>query len=84
MTNALAEQAYNKERSGQASVDTGGFFMSTRRLNLFLRKSGGILLAVGGIFLVVKTLPVYLWPLALGTLLIWIGWQLYIYDRYFW
>ena len=58
--------------------------MSARRLNLFLRKSGGILLTVGGIFLVVKTLPLYLWPLALGALFIWLGWQLYIYDRYYW
>ncbi len=58
--------------------------MGARRLNLFLRKSGGILLAVGGIYLVVRTLPLYLWPLALGIIFIWIGWQLYIFDRCYW
>ncbi|MEW5785047.1 MAG: hypothetical protein AB1767_08255 [Bacillota bacterium] len=51
---------------------------------MFFRKSGGVVLAVGGIALVVKVLPLYLWPLALGFILIWIGWQLYIYDRYYW
>lgn len=57
--------------------------MNSRRVNLLLRKCGGILMAVGGIFLVVRTLPLYLWPLALGGLFIWLGWQLYIYDRYY-
>ncbi|HHX87846.1 MAG TPA: hypothetical protein GX693_06700 [Firmicutes bacterium] len=57
--------------------------MGARRLSLFLRKSGGVILAVGGVLLVVKALPLFLWPLALGVLFIWIGWQLYIYDRYY-
>ena len=57
--------------------------MNARRMQMFLRKSGGVVLAVGGILLVVKVLPLYLWPLALGVILIWFGWQLYIYDRYY-
>lgn len=57
--------------------------MGARRLQMFFRKTGGVVLAVGGIALVVKVLPLYLWPLALGFILIWIGWQLYIYDRYY-
>ena len=58
--------------------------MSARRMSIFLRKSGGIVLAVGGAVLVIRILPFYLWPLLLGALLIWGGWQLYIYDRYYW
>lgn len=57
--------------------------MVARRMQMLLRKSGGILLTVAGMVLVVKVLPLYLWPLALGVVLIWVGWQLYIYDRYF-
>ncbi len=57
--------------------------MVARRMQMLLRKAGGILLTVGGMVLVVKVLPLYLWPLALGIVLIWVGWQLYIYDRYF-
>ena len=58
--------------------------MGARRMGMFLRKSGGIILAVGGAVLVIRILPIYLWPLLLGALLIWGGWQLYIYDRYYW
>lgn len=53
-------------------------------MSMFLRKSGGIILGVAGAILVIKMLPLYLWPLLLGALLIWVGWQLYIYDRYYW
>ena len=58
--------------------------MGARRMGMFLRKSGGIILAGGGAVLVIRILPIYLWPLLLGALLIWGGWQLYIYDRYYW
>ncbi len=58
--------------------------MGARRLSMFLRKSCGIILAVGGAILVIRILPLYLWPLVLGALLIWGGWALYIYDRYYW
>ena len=58
--------------------------MGARRMSIFLRKGGGIVLAVGGAVLVIRILPFYLWPLLLGALLIWGGWQLYIYDRYYW
>ena len=58
--------------------------MGARRMSMFLRKSGGIILGVAGAILVIKMLPLYLWPLLLGALLIWVGWQLYIYDRYYW
>lgn len=57
--------------------------MGARRTGLIFRKSGGIVLAVGGAALVIRVLPLYLWPLLLGALLIWGGWQLYIYDRYY-
>ena len=57
--------------------------MGVRRMQMLFRKSGGVLLAVGGMILIVKVLPLYLWPLALGAVLIWVGWQLYIYDRYY-
>jgi len=57
--------------------------MGARRIHILLRKSGGIVLTVGGMLLVVKVLPLYLWPLALGAVLIWFGWQLYIYDRHY-
>ncbi len=57
--------------------------MGARRLGLFFRKSGGIILALGGVLLVVKALPLFLWPLALGVLFIWFGWQLYVYERYY-
>ena len=53
--------------------------MGARRTAIFLRKSGGIVLAVGGAVLVIRILPLYLWPLLLGLLFIWGGWQLYIY-----
>ena len=56
--------------------------MGARRLGLLLRKGGGIILAVGGIWLVVGALPHFLWPLALGVLSTWFGWQLYIFERY--
>jgi hypothetical protein len=55
--------------------------MMARRLNVFFRRAGGVFLAVGGILLIVKTMPLYLWPLALGCICVWLGWQLYIYDR---
>lgn len=58
--------------------------MGARRMNIFLRKSGGVLLAVGGAVLIVRVLPLYLWPLLLGILFVWFGWQLYIHDRYYW
>jgi hypothetical protein len=58
--------------------------MGARRMNIFFRKSGGVLLGVGGAVLIVKVLPLYLWPLVLGALFIWVGWQLYAYDRYYW
>ncbi len=58
--------------------------MGVRRMGVILRKSGGIILASGGALLVIRMLPLYLWPLLLGALLIWGGWQLYIYDRYYW
>ncbi len=57
--------------------------MGARRMSIFLRKGSGIVLAVAGTALVIRVLPLYLWPLALGALLIWGGWQLYIYDRYY-
>lgn len=57
--------------------------MGARRMGMFLRRSGGIILAVGGAVLVIRVIPLYLWPLLLGALLIWGGWQLYIYDRYY-
>ncbi len=57
--------------------------MGARRTAIFLRKSGGIILAAGGAVLVIRILPLYLWPLLLGLLFIWGGWQLYIYDRYY-
>jgi sterol desaturase/sphingolipid hydroxylase (fatty acid hydroxylase superfamily) len=59
------------------------YHMGVRRMQMLFRKSGGVLLAVAGMILVVKVLPLYLWPLALGAVLIWVGWQLYIYDRYY-
>ena len=55
-----------------------------RRLGSTIRRSGGIMLAVGGAVLIVRTVPMYLWPLLLGVLLIWIGWQMYIFDGYYW
>ncbi|HOB29203.1 MAG: hypothetical protein WAQ32_05870 [Dethiobacteria bacterium] len=57
--------------------------MGARRMGIILRKSGGIILAVAGAALVIRVIPFYLWPLLLGALLIWGGWQLYIYDRYY-
>ena len=58
--------------------------MGARRMQIMLRKSGGVILGVGGLALVVRVLPLYLWPLALGIILVWVGWQLYMYDRYYW
>jgi hypothetical protein len=58
--------------------------MGARRLQMLLRRSGGVILGVVGIALVVRVLPLYLWPLVLGVALIWAGWQLYIYDRSYW
>ena len=58
--------------------------MGARRAGVLLRKSGGVVLAVAGAALVIRMIPLYLWPLFLGALLIWGGWQLYIYDRYSW
>ncbi len=58
--------------------------MMARRLGSTIRRSGGIMLAVGGAVLIVRTVPMYLWPLLLGVLLIWIGWQMYIFDGYYW
>ena len=57
--------------------------MGARRAAILLRKGGGIILAVGGAVLVIRILPLYLWPLLVGMLFIWVGWQLYIYDRYY-
>jgi len=56
--------------------------MGARRRQIFFRKIGGVVLAAGGMTLVVKVFPLYLWPLALGVVLIWFGWQLYICNRY--
>lgn len=58
--------------------------MGARRLNAVLKRSSGVLIALGGIFLIVKTVPLYLWPLLLGIIFIWLGWQLYIHNRYYW
>lgn len=58
--------------------------MMARRMGSTIRRSGGIMLAVGGAVLIVRTVPMYLWPLLLGVLLIWIGWQMYIFDGYYW
>lgn len=58
--------------------------MGARRMQVFIRRFGGIIMAVGGLVLLVKVLPLYLWPVALGFILIWAGWQLYIVDRYYW
>ncbi|NMB42217.1 MAG: hypothetical protein GX996_09850 [Firmicutes bacterium] len=56
--------------------------MRRMRLNSFLRKCGGVFVAVAGIALVVNTLPLYLWPLFLGFLLIWMGWRLYMVNHF--
>ena len=56
--------------------------MMTRRLEITIRKTGGFVFALLGTILIVRTLPVYLWPLLLGLLLIWFGWQLFVHDRY--
>ncbi len=58
--------------------------MGARRMQVFVRKCGGVILTVGGLALLVKVLPLYLWPVALGIIFIWAGWQLYIVDRYYW
>ncbi|HOP69340.1 MAG: hypothetical protein WBK48_04225 [Dethiobacteria bacterium] len=58
--------------------------MGARRFSRLVRKGAGVLLAVGGLLLIVRVLPLYLWPLALGILFIWLGWQLYIYDQCYW
>ncbi len=58
--------------------------MTARKMGNTARRGGGIMLAVGGTVLIVRTVPMYLWPLLLGILLIWIGWQLYVFDRYYW
>ncbi|MEW5921145.1 MAG: hypothetical protein AB1796_09445 [Bacillota bacterium] len=50
--------------------------MRRQRMSFF-QKSGGVIIAVAGLILIVKTLPLYLWPLLLGLLLIWLGWRLY-------
>lgn len=51
--------------------------MKRHRRCAFLQKSGGIIIAVFGIALIVKTLPFYLFTLLLGLMLIWLGWRLY-------
>jgi len=56
--------------------------MMARRLEITLRKFAGFVFALGGTVLIVSTLPMYLWPLLLGLLLIWIGWQLFVGNRY--
>lgn len=58
--------------------------MAGRRFYTYARRFGGVLLAVGGLTLVVKTLPFYFWPFLLGVILIWTGWQLYVYDQPYW
>ena len=58
--------------------------MERRKTGIILRRCGGILIALGGISLVIKSLPVYLWTLLLGIVFIWIGWQLYAYRHNYW
>ncbi len=58
--------------------------MSTRRKHLILRKGGGIILALGGLIMIANTIPLFILPLLLGLLFIWIGWHLYAYNPYCW
>ncbi len=58
--------------------------MEIRKIRMTLRRSGGVLIALGGISLIVKTLPLYLWPLLLGIVFIWLGWHLYTYKHNYW
>jgi|LFRM01.1.fsa_nt_gb hypothetical protein len=74
---------YNNKAPGQSGKN-GGNSMGARRLQATLRRIGGVILGVAGVALVVRVLPLYLWPLVLGVVLIWAGWQLYIYDRSYW
>jgi len=46
-----------------------------------LKKALGVGMAVAGIALIVKTLPVFLWPLLLGLVLVWLGWTLYAVNN---
>lgn len=57
--------------------------MGVRRRGTILRKSGGVVLAVAGAAMVIRVIPLYLWPLLLGAFLIWGGWQLYTYDCFY-
>ena len=56
--------------------------MGARRMGIFLRKSGGIILGGGGAILVHRKLPLYLRPLLLGGLLHWVGWRAFLFGRY--
>jgi len=53
-----------------------------RRWGSFLKKSSGVVIAVIGITLFVKTLPVFFWTMLAGLLLIWLGWQMYIGSEF--
>lgn len=57
--------------------------MSARWVSSFIKKSCGLLLAVGGIAIIAKILPFYVWVFFLGIFLIFIGWHIYIHDRYY-
>ncbi len=57
---------------------------SRRRKSLILRKGGGVFLALGGLVLVVKTVPFFVLPLLLGSLLVLAGWHIYSYNPHCW
>ncbi|MGB8957098.1 MAG: hypothetical protein WCC10_17135 [Tumebacillaceae bacterium] len=42
-----------------------------------MRRAGGILVASGGLFLLVRFLPPEMWVSLIGLILIWIGWSLF-------
>jgi hypothetical protein len=57
--------------------------LGVRWIHTIIKKIIGLLLAVGGIALIFKTLPFYIWPFILGVFLIILGWQIYIHERYY-